>query len=484
MQSSIAEMQSSSFANGGLRDRFEKAGQAHVFKFLEEGKLSAEQMMPFIQQLEDLDLDIIAKIHQSALAEATAAAEAVDLEPPDDFTCLADTSAEDIVTWEQMGLEAIGRGEVAACVLAGGQGTRLGFDGPKGCYDIALPSGKPLFQLFVEKCRRLVTLAQEKGGKNARLPFLVMTSPINHDATIEFFDKHSYFGMSKDDVWFFKQGTLPCLTPDGKIILESAGVVATAPDGNGGLYPALQKSGCMARLQAAGVRSLHVFSVDNPLCRPADPRFIGYCLARNADCGNKCVWKSSPEEKVGVVAKRGGRSGVVEYSELDEARKNQRDANGRLVFGAGNICNHFFAVDFLADVVIPKMATMFHLAHKKIPFAGEDGNTVQPESNNGIKLEAFVFDCFAMSSRMAILETSREEEFAPVKNAPGTATDSPDSARAMVSALCRKWVGEAGGVVEGDQDAVLEVSPLVSYAGEGLADRVKGKVINVPVNFE
>lgn len=230
------------------------------------------------------------------------------------------------------------------------------------------------------------------------------------------------------------------------------------------------------KVEGRRVKYLHVFSVDNALSRPADPRFAGYCISRDADCGNKCVWKASPEEKVGVVAKRGGRYSVVEYSELDDERKKKRDSSGSLVFGAGNICNHFYSLAFIADVVVPSIHAMFHLANKKIPCAGEDGSTVKPDSNNGIKLEAFIFDVFPMSSRMAILETSREEEFAPVKNAAGAATDTPETARAMVSALSRRWVTDSGGEVTGD--SVLEISPLLSYAGEGLKQRVSGTVVD------
>lgn len=467
-----------------LRARFTAAGQQQVFHFIDSKLSSEDEVKTLVSQLADIDLEYVANSLKSAQAEVAAIAEASDLEPSDDFMCLADASADDIAVWELQGLEAVGRGEVAACVLAGGQGTRLGFDGPKGCYDIGLPSKKPLFQIFVEKIRRLVTMSSEAGGPKPWMPFLVMTSPMTHKQTVDFFEQHSYFGMTKEDVWFFEQGTMPCLTPEGKIILESPGSIACNPDGNGGVYPALKKSGCLDKLLSTGVKSLHVFSVDNPLCRPADPRFVGYCLSKNADCGNKCVWKASPEEKVGVMAKKGGRPSVVEYSELDDARKTLRDSNGRLVFGAGNICNHFFSVDFLTEVVVPKMSTMFHLAHKKIPYAGEDGKPVKPESNNGLKLEAFIFDVFPMSSRIAILETFREEEFAPVKNAPGTASDSPDSARSMVNLLCRKWVEKAGGKIDGDANAVVEVSPLVSYAGEGLTERVAGKTISAPCHLE
>lgn len=462
---------------GELRAKFDAAGQGHVFKFVDEGKVEGSELAAFLAELQELDLESVARSHASAKAEAEGGAAAEELQPPEGFATIAGTAAEDISAWERAGLDAIGRGEVAACVLAGGQGTRLGYDGPKGCYDIGLPSGKPLFQLMVERIRCLVRLAKDAGGVAARVPFLVMTSPINHEQTKNFFEGHKFFGMDPEDVWFFTQGTLPCLTVEGKIMLESAGRLATAPDGNGGIYPALHKSGCLDKLKSAGVKYLHVFSVDNALCRPADPRFAGFCISRGADCGNKCVWKASPDEKVGVVARRGGRYSVVEYSELDDARKNKRDDAGSLVFGAGNICNHFFSVAFIADVVIPSMHTMFHLAHKKIPCAGDDGATVKPESNNGIKLESFIFDVFPLSSQMAILETLREEEFAPVKNAPGAATDSPDTARAMVSALSRRWVKESGGDVTGD--SVLEISPLLSYAGEGLKERLTGITIDV-----
>mmetsp|Transcript_47241 Transcript_47241/g.106093 ORF Transcript_47241/g.106093 Transcript_47241/m.106093 type:complete len:474 (-) Transcript_47241:9-1430(-) len=468
-------------ADEALRARYEAAGQGHVFKFLDAGKVSAEEKTAFLKQLDGIDLDYTANSYRAAMAEAEAASSgaSVSLSPPDSFTCLADCLADEVLAWEQAGLAAVGRGEVAACVLAGGQGTRLGFDGPKGLYNIGLPSKKTLFQLSCEKICRLVELAKSTSGKTARMPFLVMTSPFNHDVTMSYFKDNNYFGLPADDVWFFAQGTLPCLTKEGKIMLESAGQVATAPDGNGGFYPALKGSGCLDRLEQIGVKYLHVFSVDNALCRPADIRFVGFAIAKDADCANKCVWKVSPEEKVGVVAKKDGKSSVVEYSELDDANKNARDASGRLVFGAGNICNHMFTVRFLADVVIPGMASLFHLAHKKIPCADEEGVTMQPTANNGIKLEAFIFDTFGMSSKMAILETAREEEFAPVKNAPGSATDSPDTACAMVNALARQWLKRAGAKLEGPDDAMVEISPLLTYAGEGL-ESYAGSTIAAP----
>merc|ERR1712216_962965 len=342
-----------------------------------------------------------------------------------------------IGTWEGITLSAIGRGEVAACVLAGGQGTRLGIDGPKGVYSIGLPSDKSLFQLMAERLVRLKRLAstQQIPPKSPpQLPFLVMTSPINHLETTAFFKKNDFFGLDSKEVVFFQQGTLPAFTSDGKFILESPGVIATSPDGNGGIYPALQRSGTLAWLKDRGVKYLHIFGIDNAVVRPADPRFLGYCIKKGAHVGNKSVWKSSPGEKVGAVARRGDRYCVAEYSELDDTRKEMVDKTGKLVFGAGNISNHFFSVDFLADVVVPNLQSLFHVAHKKIPFADGDGKTVKPTKNNGIKLEAFIFDVFPMAEgcKMAIFEVEREE-FAPVKNPPGDKEDSPDTARQILN---------------------------------------------------
>ncbi|CAM9433878.1 unnamed protein product [Discosporangium mesarthrocarpum] len=356
-------------------------------------------------------------------------------------------------------------------------------------YDIGLPSGKSLFQLQAERLRRLCVLANEANpdAKGAGIPWYIMTSPMNDAVTREFFEKNMFFGLPKSDVFFFPQGTLPCMTVEGKIILESAGRVAMAPDGNGGIYPALEQKGALADMRKRGVEYLHVFSIDNALLRVADPYFIGYCLENGADCGNKSVWKTEPGEKVGVVALRRGKPSVLEYSEMDKEMCERVDSEGKLVFGAGNICNHYFSRAFLEDTVLPKMGSMFHVAHKKIPAAsGERGETVKPDSNNGIKLESFIFDVFPLSEKMVLFEAVREDEFAPVKNAPGSATDSPDTARKMMSDQARRWAEAAGASLTGGDggEEPCEVSPLVSYGGEGLNMRLGGKKLVLPFHIE
>eukprot|EP00977_Amphora_coffeiformis_P014718 scaffold4201_cov178-Amphora_coffeaeformis.AAC.13 len=456
-----------------LKARYAAVGQGHILEHLDKIS-SVEERQTFLQQLEGIAVEEIAKLLESAQKTANNDDDAV-ITP---FVgCIGRSS--DAVTVEKVrpvGMDAIRQGQVAALVLAGGQGTRLGFSGPKGVYNIGLPSQKSLFEIMAERILKLRQLA----GAEAQLPFYIMTSPINHAETEAYFRENNFFGLGEENVMLFQQGMLPCLTTDGKIILETKSKVAMAPDGNGGIYPALQSSGALDHMDARGVKYLHIFSIDNALVKPADPVFIGHCISQGADCGNKSVWKAHPHEKVGVVALRNGKPCVVEYSEISKEMAEQVDAHGRLAFGAGNICNHFYRLDFLRNVVLKNMGDLYHIAHKKIPYYDADKDeTVNPESNTGIKLETFIFDVFPLAKNMAIFEAMRKEEFAPVKNAPGSSSDSPDTARTMISDLSKTWLVEAGVTLENDGDAICEVLPLTSYAGEGL-EKYKGETVKVP----
>lgn len=259
-------------------------------------------------------------------------------------------------------------------------------------------------------------------------------------------------------------------------MLETGCKVGEAADGNGGIYGALQKTGQIKHMQKTGVKYVHVFSVDNAIGKVVDPLFMGYCIEEGCEVGNKVVWKVEPGEKVGVLGKRGGKNTVIEYSEIEkevdeygEKLMDQVDDDGKLVFGAGNICNHFYTVDFLKKVTDKDL--IFHVARKKIKSPSEDGQTaVTPTENTGIKLECFIFDCFGLAEKMSILEGPRDEEFSPVKNAPGKPKDSPDSAREMLTAQNTKWL-EAAGVEVIYGDGQCEIDPYVSYRGENL-DRV------------
>jgi len=469
-----------------LRQRYEESGQRQVFDFVDQ-IASESDRQALLESLAGIPVEGLAALLESA--RQAPAPDASTIQPFRGAVARSTDDPSSVNAWRDQGMGAIRSSKVAALVLAGGQGTRLGFAGPKGMFDIGLPSHRTLFQLMAERIRKLSMLAT--GGavnsteESTLIPFYIMTSPLNHEETESFFKDNNYFGLGSKNVFFFRQGMLPCLTTEGKIIMESAGKVAMAPDGNGGIYPSLQSSGALADMTARGVEYLHVYSIDNALVKPADPVFIGYCLSVNADCGNKVVWKAHAHEKVGVVASRNDHPCIVEYSEITQEMAEKTDDTGRLIYGAANICNHFYTLDFIRDTILPNMGNLYHLAHKKIPYYdAATRTTVAPDANNGIKLETFIFDVFPLSQRMAVLDVERREEFAPVKNKAGSPSDSPDTAREMLSKLAQKWIVDAGGKLIGDLDiGMCEIAPLTSYAGEGLEGNAKGKEITCPFSL-
>ena len=318
---------------------------------------------------------------------------------------------------------------------------------------------------------RLAALA----GAGSRVPWYIMTSAATDAPTKAFFEKQNYFGLPKEDVMFFSQAVMPCLTNEGKIMLSDKHVVATAPNGNGGVYAALRTGGVLADMEKRGVDAVHMYCVDNCLARPGDPTFIGYCLSKNADAGVKCVPREDPDEPVGLFCRRGGAPAVVEYSEVAADVSAARDADGKLKFEEANIANHFFSRDFLEKMAAKVLAP--HVARKKIAYVTDEGEVVKPTKPSGIKLELFVFDVFGDAERMACLIGARQDDFSPLKNAPGHPQDSPDTSRVAYSEMCKRWVRAAGGAASEDPAVLIEVSPSVSLAGEGdkLKELVAGK---------
>lgn len=487
--------------------KYKDANQEHVFQYWNSLSSSSTERSFLLQQLDSIEVDKLSKYLEAALEESKSLTNHShqNIQPFSGRVGKSTGSINDQDLYTTRGMQAIRNNKVAAVLLAGGQGTRLGYDGPKGMYDIGLKSGKTLFCLIAQRIVKLIQLVEstvnssnaELAGTKVRIPLYIMTSPMNHNETKKYFESQNYFGLAAEDVMFFSQGVLPCLSPEGKILMEKPYECAMAPDGNGGIYPAMQKSGVMSDMIQRGIEHIHTFAIDNSLVRPADPAFLGYCIERNADCGNKVLWKTDPHEKVGVIAERDGKPCVVEYSELSPemaerclVENNEKSGaiespssleSSKLAFGAANICNHYFHIDFLRNKVIPSLGSMFHIAHKKIQVWDDAGQeTVTPKINNGIKLESFIFDVFPQSQSMAIFEVERRHEFAPVKNAPGTPSDSPDTARAMISSLAKEWLIAAGAILKGDLESdCCEISPLVSYGGEGL-ENFKGKEVSCP----
>lgn len=391
------------------------------------------------------------------------------------------TSPDLIKSYENEGLQQISQGRVGVLLMAGGQGTRLGSTLPKGMYDVGLPSHKSLYQIQAERIKKLVQLAYEVTGKSCQIPWFIMTSEQTMEPTEKYFCDHNYFGLNKEDIIFFEQGQMPCFTLDGKIILDKPHRIAKSPDGNGGLYRALRDKNILNEIEQRGVKYLHVHSVDNILIKVADPIFIGYCVTKDADCAAKVVEKAFPTEALGVVCNVDGIYQVVEYSEITLKTAEMRNEDGRLTFCAGNICNHFFTTEFLRKVANGyENKLKLHVAKKKIPYVDENGERCQPEKPNGIKMEKFVFDVFQFADNLVVWEVNREDEFSALKNADSAGKDCPSTARNDIFSLHKRFIDEAGGCVNGDP-VVCEISPLVSYAGEGLSSIVEGKTFQSPL---
>jgi len=455
-----------------LKQKYEKAGQGHVFQYWEELK-PAEQGAIY-KQLEPIDPEHINKITETALnppAETDEEKNPKLEQLPDSVTSsVIDSKEGDLNKWYDSGLKLISENQVGVVLMAGGQGTRLGSSAPKGCFDIGLPSKKSLFQLQAERIGKLQNLASKTYNKeDVSVPWYIMTSGPTRKPTEQFFEENKYFGLNRNNVIFFEQGVLPCISNDGKILLENKGKVAVAPDGNGGLYQALISSGVVQDMDKRGIKHVHAYCVDNCLVRVADPTFIGFSAEKDVEIATKVVRKRNAAESVGLIMQKNGKPAVVEYSEIDQELAEAKDSkdSGLLKFRAANIVNHYYSYKFLES--IPEWAKKLphHVARKKIPYVNtETGETIKPEKPNGIKLEQFVFDCFPFLTleKFACMEVKREDEFSPLKNARGTGEDDPDTSKQDIMTQGKKWVQAAGAtVVSEDAEAGIEVSPLISY---------------------
>lgn len=321
-----------------------------------------------------------------------------------------------------VGKEALRAGKVAAVLLAGGQGTRLGFDGPKGACDIGVT--KPLY-IFEQLIRNLQDVTLSCG---APVPLLIMTSELNDGQTRAFFEQHDYFGYPSEDVYFFRQEMAPVVDEDGNLLLSSKDSLSLSPNGNGGWFISLKRAGLVEKMAARGVEWFNVFAVDNVLQRIADPVFVGATILSGMTSGAKFVRKAYPEERVGVLCLEDGRPNIIEYYELDEKMANLRDEKGGLVYSYGVILNYLFRLDMLESIV--SMSLPVHVAHKKVPYLGRDGKKVTPDKENGYKFEALILDMVRQAQTCLPFEIDREREFAPIKNKTGI--DSVESARELL----------------------------------------------------
>ncbi len=457
-------MTSLSDAIASTRMRLAAHGQEHVLRFI--GELDGTRARALLAQCDALPLDLLARemtailgTAQSGMAEPShTRIEAVDVIP---------AHPEGWVEYATAGEALLRAGKVACFTVAGGQGTRLGWDAPKGTFPASPITQRSLFQIFAEGIRGL----RERFG--APLDWIVMTSPQNDVPTREFFQSHGSWGLAPGTVRFIVQGTMPALDRRGKILLSDRSELATNPDGHGGSIRALAESGELARLRGRGVEHLSYFQVDNPLVHPAEPLFLGLHATHPSSGGqmsSRSVSRRSAAEKVGVFCQRAGRVGIIEYSDMPPELAAAVLDDGRLLHGAGNIAVHALSLAFIEQLTQDGLALPFHVAHKKVPCLDSGGVLQAPSEPNGIKLETFIFDALPLADRPIVVDSRRDEWYAPIKNADGG--DSPATSKAAQVARAARWL-EACGVRaprngDGDVDAVIEVDPAVALSENDL----------------
>jgi UDP-N-acetylglucosamine/UDP-N-acetylgalactosamine diphosphorylase len=449
-----------------LIEAFRAAGQAQVFAFWDE--LSPSEQQNLLDQASEIDLDEVKHLTATLLGSETATIDLEGLEPAP-YEPLPEHGG-DAAQWQaalEAGEAALRAGSVAAFTVAGGQGTRLGYDGPKGTYPVTPIKNKTLFQVFAEKIRAVGI----RYGKP--LHWFIMTSHQNHAATEGFFQSHDYFGLAAEHVHFFRQGRMPAVDFEGKILLETKSSIALSPDGHGGSLRGLERSGALDIMKKEGIETLSYFQVDNPLVRSIDPTFVGWHLIRRSEMSSKMIPKAYPEEKVGHFCEQNGNLVVVEYSDLPIELQREVDAEtGTLRFVAGSIAIHLLDREFVGRMASGEQSLPFHRADKKIPTIDAQGNPVKPDKANGVKFELFVFDALPFAKNPLVIETRRADDFSPVKNAEGV--DSPQTCKNDQLRQFTRWANAHGAAVPTDETGLpsvtFEVSPLFGYDEASFAD--------------
>ncbi len=439
-----------------LRERITAAGQAHLLAHYD--KVSADAQAKLERQFSDINWEALPKIIAEYVLKRPENAIPADLKPAPFFAFPPKTDADKKLYEEAtaLGRKLISEGKVASLTVAGGQGTRLGFDGPKGTYPITPVLHKTLFQYFAESIARV----SEKYG--AMLHWYIMCSELNYQTTGNYFQSNNFFGLSEKQVHFFVQGTMPAIGLDGKLIIAAEDSLALAPNGHGGTLLALRSSGALDEMKASGIEYISYFQVDNPLVPVADPLFIGLHAMRNSEMSSRMLPKTCPGEKLGNFCVSDGKLLVIEYSDMPDELANHKNPDGSLAFLSGSPAIHVISRSFVEKLTADGTLTLpWHRADKKVPYLGADGATVKPDAPNAVKVESFIFDALPLAASTMILEGSRAEIFGPTKNATGV--DSAESCRAMLIARDARRIELSGLKIprksDGSPAVMLEISP-------------------------
>jgi UDP-N-acetylglucosamine/UDP-N-acetylgalactosamine diphosphorylase len=451
-----------------IQNLLKKHNQSHILTFWEQ--LTPQQREKLLSQINELDFEKIHYWIDNLVINHSTESICTNFEPVDYYPAIPGNPKlkKKYEKAVQLGRQLLTQGKVAAFVVAGGQGTRLGFDGPKGNYPISPVKNKTLFQIFAEN----IAAVSRKYGTN--LPWYIMTSPLNHSQTIEIFQTNDYHGLDKNNVFIFQQGTLPNFSLEGKIFLADKDTLALSPDGHGGSLKALFKSGAVEDMKKRGIEFISYFQVDNPLIPIFDPLFIGLHTLDESEMSSKALKKEKPNDQVGNFCLVDGKITVIEYSDLPHELAKKRNPDGSLVFNMGSIAIHIINRSFVERLNKEEFALPLHRAVKKIPYIDEHGNFIKPSEPNGIKLESFVFDAVPLANKSIIFETMKEQEFAPLKNATGT--NGPDYVRKRISARAADWLSSADIKVptkpDGSINATVEIAPSFALEKEDIKEKI------------
>ncbi len=449
-----------------IKDAFE-LGQSHVFKWW--GEITPAEQKHLLKQTATIDFQFVHTLFNDNRQKTKNTLQG-DLVPPQIITVPKNASEQEVAQRaRQIGEASLRSGEIAVLTVAGGHGTRLGSNGPKGTLPTIAPiSGKSVFQLHAEKIRAV----QQK--YLTCIPWYIMTSETNDRVTQKFFKSHQFFGLDPEQVCFFKQGMFPVVDLNGKLLMNSKSNIVMSPNGHGGTIIALEEKEVFHDMKRRGIKHIFYHQVDNVLIKIADPVFAGYHLMDDAEFSSKIVKKRNPEEKVGIIVQMGERLHLIEYSELSHEDMNAKDEDGTLKYDAGNIAVHMISIDFLEKIYQHGDALPFHAALKKVPCLDEKGETINPEKNNAIKFESFIFDVLKYVKKGVIMEALREDEFSPIKNMDGE--NSPATARQDMINLFGRWLRNAGISIpmdnHGNVIGLIEINPCFALDEEELRSKI------------
>ncbi len=389
--------------------------QEHIVTYLEKCK----NQEALLEQLSEFDFAQLKALYETTKKPVEIEESQIE---PIKYVDKNKLPKEEVEALEEAGRKVIRDGNYAVVTMAGGQGTRLGHKGPKGTFLVDVePEPKYIFQILAE------SLIRQNKAYGITIPWYIMTSEENNEETITFLEKHAYFGYPKESVTFFKQGKLPIMNLDGKLLINKDGLIREASDGNGSIYPSLAKSGMLDKMKQQNVKWVFIGFVDNILLNMVDPLLIGLCQKDKNQIASRTVTKINPQERVGVFCKKKGHPAVIEYTEIPEEMAEEVDEEGELFYGEAHIACTLYSMEALEKA--SKIQSQYHIAVKKMSYLDEAGNWIEPEKPNAYKFESFIFDVFEAFDDISILRSKREENFAPIKNREGN--DSPETARKL-----------------------------------------------------